>query len=430
MDPFRTHCWSPLQTVSSILPSQFSSTGTEVDTGSRRGADESGLVRCLSFGDHVLVSIRNVLVVGAGIAGSTLAYWLTRYGFDTTVVERAAGQRSSGSPVDVRGPALPVVEHMNLLAQLQEEATLARSLTIVDGSGRRIGWIPSQTTADAIEIPRSTLAATLNRAARAHAEVIYNESVLSLHDDGHGVDATFERGAPRRFDLVVGADGLHSRVRRLVFGPESQFLTDLGLNIATTPLGTGPADRTVLMHNAPGRAVAIHPAVGREIAAFIFRHPSRPNNRDQDMGRNKQLVIDAYRDMKWRVPELLDRVQDSEDLYFDSVSKVRLESWIRGRIVLVGDAANCVSLLGEGSSMAIAGAATLAHDLSTQPGEPATALSRYERSHRKRVARRQRGVAIASHLLVPTTRAGSTVRNVPFRLWPIIAAARRPPGIA
>lgn len=385
---------------------------------------------CLLLGDDVLVSIRNVLVVGAGVAGSTLAYWLGRYGIETTVVEKAAGQRSSGSPVDVRGPALPVVEHMHLLASLREVATLAESLTVVDGRGRRIGSIPTQARADAVEIPRSALAGILISAASAHAEFLYDDSVVSLHDDGHGVDVSFERGAFRRFDLVVGADGLHSRVRRLTFGPESQFLTHLGLSIATTTLKAHTADRTVFMHNAPGRAVAIHPAAGREMAAFIFRPPARPSIHEQYVGHAKQLVIDTYSGMEWRVPELLDRVRDSEDLYFDSVSRVHLDSWSRGRVVLLGDAASCVSLLGEGSSMAIAGAATLAHELGAQPGEPATALSQYEHAHRKRVMRRQRGVAIASHFLVPASRTGTTMRNIPFRLWPILAAARRSPTAA
>ncbi len=373
-----------------------------------------------------MVSVRNVLVVGAGIAGSTLAYWLGRYGIDTTVVEKAGSQRSSGSPVDVRGPALPVIEQMNLLAPLREAATLASSLTAVDSGGRRIGWIPTQTSADAVEIPRSDLAAILTRAARTHADFIYGDSVRTLHDDGHGVDVTFERTAPRRFDLVVGTDGLHSRVRRLTFGPEQRFLTDLGLYIATITLDQATTEpNTVLMHNAPGRAVAVHPAAGREIAAFIFRHPPRPNLRDGDIGEARQFVIDASGGMGWRVPELLDRVRHSEDLYLDSVSRVALDSWNRGRTVLVGDAASCVSLLGEGSSMAIAGAAELAHELSTQTGELDPALNRYEHTHRKRVMQRQRGVAFASHLLVPATSQGITLRNLAFRMWPILAAARK-----
>lgn len=381
---------------------------------------------CRTLGEYVRVSVRNVLVVGAGVAGSTLAHWLARWGIETTVVEKAGGQRSSGAPVDVRGPALPVVEQMHVLTSLREAATFADSLIVVDGRGRRIGSIPTQANTDAVEIPRGALTGILIRAASTHADFRYGDSVLSLHDDGQGVDVSFEHGASRRFDLVVGADGLHSRVRRLIFGPESQFLTHLGLSLATTALKADVEERSVVMHNAPGRAVALHPAAGREMAAFIFRSPVSSGMSDQCVDHAKQLVFDTYSGMGWRVPELLDRVRDSADLYFDSVSRVRLDSWSQGRVVLLGDAASGVSLLGDGSSMAIAGAAALARELGAQPNDPAEALVQYERAHRKRVLRRQRGVAFASRFLVPATRAGIIARNIPFRLWPVVARARCP----
>lgn len=365
------------------------------------------------------MGVRHVLVVGAGIAGSTLAYWLARHGIATTVVERSAGQRSSGSPVDVRGPALAVVEQMDLLAPLREAATAVTTLTVVDGRGRRIGGIPTQ-TGDGLEVPRSDLATILAGAARAEVEFRYDDTVVALHDDGHGVDVTFERAAPRRFDLVVGADGLHSRVRRLAFGPEPRFVTHLGLYVATVMLDALASDRrTVVLHNAPGRAVAVHPTTGREGVAFIFRHPQRPG---LDAGeRRKQLVAEAYDGMGWRVPDLLERVHACDDLYFDSVSRVRLDAWSRGRTVLVGDAASCVSLFGEGSSMAIAGAVTLVQALVAQPGAPDEALARYERVHRKRATRRQRGVAPTSHLLVPATRTGLAVRNAVIGAYSAVA---------
>lgn len=372
------------------------------------------------------MGIRSVLVVGAGVAGSTLAYWLARHGMQITVVERAGAQRSRGSPVDVRGPALAVTERMGLLAPLRQAATLATNLTVVDSAGRRIGWIPTQPGGRGLEIPRSDLAAILAGAGRDDAQFLYDDTVVALHDNGHGVEVSFERAAPRRFDLVVGADGLHSRVRQLTFGPEREFITHLGMYIATTTVGTTSADRhTVLMHNTPGRAVAVHPGTGREGAAFIFRHPPLPDIHDRDTQHHKQLLFTAYADMGWRVPELLERVRDTDDLYFDSVSRVRLDTWSRGRTVLVGDAASCVSLLGEGSSMAIAGADTLAHALAANPHDPATALADYERIHRKRLLRRHRGVALTSHLLVPATGTGTTARNTAFRLWPRIAAARQ-----
>lgn len=370
------------------------------------------------------MTVRRVLVVGGGIAGCTLAYWLTRYGIETTVVERSEGQRSSGNPVDIRGPALALVEQMHLLAPLRRAATPATRMVVVNGHGRHIGWIPTQ-AGDGVEIPRNDLATILADAVGGDAEFLYGDTVVTLHDDDHGVDVTFERAAPRRFDLVVGADGLHSRVRRLAFGPESRFRVHLGMYVATTTLDGATTDRdTVYMHNAPGRAVAVHPTTGRETAAFMFRHPPLPGSDARETQRHKQLVTEAYADMQWRVPELLERVRNSEDLYFDSVSRVRLNTWSRGRTTLVGDAAGCVSLLGEGSSTAIVGAATLAQALGAQADAPDDALQRYEHAHRTRLVPRQRGVAVTSHLLVPATRAGLAGRNAAFRLWPVVDAAR------
>ncbi len=371
------------------------------------------------------MGVRHVLVVGAGIAGSTLAYWLTRYGIETTVVEQAGTPRSSGSPVDVRGLALAVVEQMNLLAPLREAATLVTNLTVVDGRGRRIGWIPTQSGPDGLEVPRSDLAAILAAAGGDHVEFIPGDTVAALHDDGRGVDVTFDHAAARRFDLVVGADGLHSRVRSLIFGPERQFSTHLGMYVATTVLPQpSPDPHTVIMHNTPGRAIAVHPGTGREGVAFIFRHPRLPGPDDRDPRRHRQLLTATYAGMGWRAPELIEQVRDSDDLYFDSVSRVRLDTWSRGRTVLVGDAASCVSLLGEGSSMAIAGAATLAQALAATPGDPPAAVRRYEHAHRRRVRLHQRGATLTSHLLVPATRTGVATRDTVFRLWPAIMATR------
>jgi 2-polyprenyl-6-methoxyphenol hydroxylase-like FAD-dependent oxidoreductase len=182
---------------------------------------------------------------------------------------------------------------------------------------------------------------------------------------------------------------------------------------------------TVLMHNAPGRAVAIHPTTGREGGAFIFRHQLLPADVARDAQQRTQVLMDVYSGLGWRVPELLERFRASNDVYFDAVSRVRLGTWSRGRAVLVGDAASCVSLLGEGSSMAIIGAATLAQAIASHPDDPAAAFRRYEQVHRRRLRRRQGGVWITSHLLVPATGPGLTARNTAFRVWPGLAAAHR-----
>ena len=219
---------------------------------------------------------------------------------------------------------------------------------------------------------------------------------------------------------MVGADGLHSTVRRLAFGPEEQFASHLGLYIATVVLDRVASDlHTVLIHNAPGRAVAIHPTTGREGAAFIFRHPLLSAADGRDVEKQKHLLSTIYHGMGWRVPELLDRVRAGnhlprDDLYFDSVTRVRLDRWSQGRVVLIGDAADCVSLLGEGSSMALVGAAALAEQLAAQPTDTPAALQHYERAHRRRLRPHHRGASIAGHFLGPATRPGLALRHAAF----------------
>jgi 2-polyprenyl-6-methoxyphenol hydroxylase-like FAD-dependent oxidoreductase len=366
---------------------------------------------------------RSVLISGAGVAGPTLAYWLARQGFRPTVVERSQGLRSSGNPVDVRGPALPVAEKMGIMPALRDAATRAVAMSVVGDSGRqlaRVGLAATRSAAGSreVEIPRADLAAVLHEAAHDDAEFVFDDTIVALHQDEGGVDVTFDRTAPRRFDLVVGADGLHSTTRRLVFGQEQDFARHLGVYVATMPLG-GPVEDpdVVLMYNTPGRLVSIHPSRGDALVAFIFRGPEIAGVDYRDTGRHKRIVADAYPGAGWRVPELLDRLRDTEDLYFDSVSQVRLPAWARGRVALLGDAASCVSLFGDGSSLAMAGAFTLASALAANPADHGAALRRYETEHRTLTEPKQRNVGRAAALLLPRTRLGIAARNLAARVW-------------
>jgi 2-polyprenyl-6-methoxyphenol hydroxylase-like FAD-dependent oxidoreductase len=373
---------------------------------------------------------RTVLISGAGVAGSTLAYWLARHGFHPTVVERAQGLRSSGNPVDVRGPAVLVAEAMGVMPRLRAAATEVTGLSFVNARGRRVGHVNMGALRTAsgsreVELPRADLASILFEAGREHAEVLFDDSIASLHQQAGGVDVTFERATPRRFDLVIGADGLHSVTRRLAFGADADYISHTGLYVATTPFD-GPVDdrHDILMHNDPGRAVSIHPARGKPIAAFIFRLPAVPGFDYRDTEQHKRIVIDAYAGGSWRIPELLDRVRAADDLYFDSVSQVRLPKWSTGRLALLGDAASCVSLFGEGSSLAMAGAATLAEALAASPDDPQAAFRRYETRHRLLVEPKQGAIGMASALMVPASRTGIVARNLATRTWPVMAAAQ------
>ncbi|ETK31294.1 FAD-dependent monooxygenase [Microbispora sp. ATCC PTA-5024] len=365
--------------------------------------------------------MKTVLISGAGIAGSTLAYWLTRHGFEPTVVERAQGRRSSGSPVDVRGPAREVAERMGVLAQLRAAATRVTRLSFVDGRGRRVGGMRMRP--DDIELPRADLARVLS--STVAVECLYDDTVTALRQDPGGVDVTFENAAPRRFDLVVGADGLHSAVRRLAFGPEERFADHLGMYVATLPLpGLALDPHEVVVYNSPGRAVALHPGTGQGGAAFFFRSPAVPGFDHRDTAQHKRLLAGAFAGGGWRIPELLEQVPQADDLFFDSVSRVRLESWSNGRIALLGDAASCVSLFGDGSTLAIAGAATLADALAAHRDDHVAAFRAYEARHRLLTGPKQRFVVPASRLLIPATRYGIAARNAGTRLLSVVSRAR------
>ncbi|WP_411098364.1 FAD-dependent monooxygenase [Streptomyces sp. x-45] len=355
-----------------------------------------------------------VLIVGAGIAGPALAYWLSRSGYRPTVVEHARQLRSGGSAIVVKGPAIPVAERMGILPQLRELATRNRSLTLLDPGGRRILRLPlTSDKAPTVEVTRADLSEVLHRSAQTGAEFVFDDTVTGLDQDEGGVDVTFRRSAPRRFDLVVGADGMHSTVRRLVFGAERQFASDLGLYGATVPLEPDaiedPTEMTML--TVPNRMLVLHPSRTTPLAIFTFRAAQPAPHDRKNVALHKQTVADAYADVRWRAPELVAAFLDHPAPFFDPLGTIRVPSWSRGRVVLLGDAAAATALLGDGSSMAMAGAYALAEELAAHPGDHARAFAAYESRLRREVGPRQQRVGLLSRLMVPRTRPGLAVRN-------------------
>lgn len=364
--------------------------------------------------------VRRVLISGAGIAGATLAYWLARRGLSPTIVEQDQAVRSSGSPVDVRGPAIPIVRAMGVLAALRSQATAATGLLIIGSDGRQIARLrgPNSAGTDAgeVEIARADLAGALLDACQ-DLDLRYDDSIAELAEDRHGVDVAFRSGRQERFALVVGADGAHSATRKLIFGSEEQFVSSLGLYVATTTAGPD-IDAThstdVRLYNSPGRLAAIHPGSRDQILAFIFRRPPSIPFDHRDSDQHRKLIMDTYADDGWLVPDLLERVRHTDDLYVDAVNRIAVPQWSRGRIGLVGDAASSVSLLGDGSTKAIVGAHTLAEELAATD-DHRTALRRYQSRHAPMISSARR-VRASAALLLPATGAGLAARNVAARV--------------
>src|SRR3954451_21929716 len=329
---------------------------------------------------------------------------------------------SSGSHVDVRGAAGEVAERMGVMARIREADTDVRDMVVVNSRGRVLSRVNMRNTwADAgdVELSRGELATILRDAVPDEVEFEFGNSVTALTQDADGVTAEFASGPTRRFELVIGADGAHSGVRALAFGAEDDYLRHLGVYIATLPLD-GETGTDLVMYNTPGRAVAIHPAGGHPGAAFMFRAPQIPQFDHRDLEQHKRLLCDAYAGAGWRVPELLERVRAADDLYFDSVSRIQVPTWSRGRIGLVGDAASCVSLFGDGSSLAMIGAYTLADSLTD---DIAAGLRTYEARHRSQRTAKENSVAYATRLFIPATPTGIAVRNFALHLMPLVNAA-------
>ena len=368
--------------------------------------------------------MRKALISGAGIAGASAAYWLAKAGFEVTVVEQSPDTRSSDSPVDVRGSAVEVAERMGVMARIRAADTRVRDMVFVNARERVVSRVNMRSTwaeSGDVELSRGELAAILRDAVPGGVEFQFGNSVTALTQDADGVIADFASGPARRFDIVIGADGAHSGVRALAFGSETDYVKHLGVYVATLPL-EGETGTDLVMYNTPGRAVAIHPAGGHPGAAFMFRAPQIEHFDHRDLEQHKRLLCAAYAGAGWRVPELLDRVLAADDMYFDSVSRIQVPTWSRGRIALVGDAASCVSLFGDGSSLAMIGAFTLANSLN---GDIPTGLRMYEARHRPQRAAKENSVAYATRLLIPATTAGIVARNVAMHLMPMVNAAAR-----
>ena len=311
-----------------------------------------------------------VLVQGAGIAGTALAYWLHRSGFHPTVVEHADALRTGGYKVDIRGAALTVVERMGVLDRLRELRTDVRGGSVVDARGRRVASMDADTfggrTHGDAEVLRGDLTRVLHdlTADRVDHRFGERETVTALHDTGHGVDVTFANGTTETFDLVIGADGLRSPLRGLVF--DGDPVRHLGHHVAifSVPNHLG-LDREELTYVGPGRTALVYSTAGQADMKAMFLWASDTGDRDpRDRAAQQDVLAAAYAGEGWEVPTLLKAMDDAPDFYFDALAQVHLDGWSRGRVGLVGDAAYGASpASGQGTSLALVGAYVLAGEL-------------------------------------------------------------------
>lgn len=319
---------------------------------------------------------REVLISGAGLAGPALAFWLRRHGWRPTVVERAPALRDGGYKVDIRGAATEVLKRMGLYKTVRAADSGMRHISYVRPDGRPFATLDANLLmgrrGDDLEVPRTDLTRILYAATAGDVEYVFGDAIATLTDGPDGVEVTFERGPARRFDLVVGADGLRSATRRKVFGDVP--LRHLGAYISIFGVPNDlRLDREEVFFTAPGRMVFLystgpeHPAK----AGLVFADPVP--------GLERDVLADRFAGLGWQVPRLLEALEGAGDVYFDSISQVELPRWSAGRVVLLGDAAHCPSpASGQGTSMALVGAYVLAGELAAAGGAHEAAFSAYE----------------------------------------------------
>jgi 2-polyprenyl-6-methoxyphenol hydroxylase-like FAD-dependent oxidoreductase len=373
---------------------------------------------------------QNILISGASVAGPALAYWLRRRGFNPTVVERAPSLRGGGYAVDFRGAAhLSVLAKMDLLDQVRDQQTHLDTTTYVDADGRRVASMPAEIFAGDVEILRGDLGRLLYQATRDGTEYVFGDTITGLDQRADGVHVTFSHAAPRVFDLVIGADGLHSAVRRLAFGDVAGARHDLGLYVSIFSVADSLGlDHSGLLYSVPGRTSAVFSArqSGRAVAPFFFAAPDRvPVSYDyRDTGRQQAIVARAFDGVGWHVPALLGQMAAADDFYFDSVSQVRLDRWSAGRVALIGDAGYAAGPGGNGTGTAVVAAYVLAGELAAARGDYQAAFGRYERLLRPYVARGQKQALGGRDFLAPATAKKIRQRDRFFRLLPHLPARR------
>ena len=373
-----------------------------------------------------------IAINGAGIAGPTLAYWLRESGHEVLLIEESPHLRSGGYVIDFWGVGYDIAEKMRLLPRIRELGYQVREVRYVDRHGRKSGGFSVDvfgrlTNGRFTTLRRSDLAATIYRALDGKVETIFGDSVARIQDEGDCVQVSFDHAAPRTVDLVIGADGLHSRVRPLAFGPEAWFEVSLGYHVAAFEVeGYRLRDELVyLSHGVPGRQISrFSMRDDKMLFLFVFRDEYLTTNSPSSEQERRSVLTDVFADVGWECPRILAAMENVSDVYFDRVSQIRMDRWTKGRTALIGDAAACVSLLaGEGTGLAMAEAYVLAGELRDCGGDHIAAFARYQERMMPLLKRKQESAVKFASSFAPKSAFGITFRNLVTRLlWiPFVA---------
>jgi 2-polyprenyl-6-methoxyphenol hydroxylase-like FAD-dependent oxidoreductase len=360
-----------------------------------------------------------------------LAFWLKAGGFEPTLVERAPALRTGGYVIDFWGLGYDICERMGLISAINAMGYHVQEMRIVDDTGRRLAGFGTRVFSELtggryVTLQRSDLSRLLFESVKRDTETLFGDQIVAIKEQSDHVTVELKHAGLRRFDCVIGADGLHSAVRKLAFGPQWQFETDLGYRVAAFEArGYRPRDDDVyLIYGQPGRMVGRFTLRDdRTLFLLVFLAPDAGLPTTQ--AEKKTMLRDIYRGGGWECSKMLAELAQANELYFDRVSQIRMPRWSRGRIALVGDAAFCVSLLaGQGSALAIISAYLLAGELAAAQGQYGQAFGRYEEVLRSYIATKQRGTVRFAGAFAPKTQVGVLVRNLVVKAFSVPGLAK------
>lgn len=353
-------------------------------------------------------TIKKILVIGAGIAGPAVCYWLQRFGFSPQLIEKSACIRKGGQGLDIRGVAIDIVKKMGIYEQICKMRTQVECGRYVDAVGKTLheerGEKFSFRQDEDVEIPRGDLVEILMKTIDS-VPCRFNQSIDNVEQNNDGVTVYFNDGRVEPYDLVIGADGIHSSIRRMIFDSDEYKLVNLGAYFSIFSIPNYlDLSHTEVQCELNQRLVSItsdHDPKTAQVC-FMFRSQHVLHNL-RDENKQKQVLRDIFHDFGWEVQKILELMSDSPDFYFDSVAQVKMSSWTKGRVSLVGDAGYCASpVSGQGNNLALVGAYILAGELKAAEGNYKHAFNRYNNLLRPFVeGNQQLGVWNSELFLVP-----------------------------